>query len=100
MKMKLDLCVHICHRSSCVAQLIDSLKCANSFFFVLSSYFCRYAGCLDCECNEFGVTDMQCSEQGICYCQGRVDGIKCDLCPEGMFGLPYKMCEREFFSCS
>ncbi|XP_070542660.1 laminin subunit alpha-like isoform X2 [Ptychodera flava] len=56
--------------------------------------FSSGTGCLECGCNPYGSISLQCQDDGICSCQtGNALGNKCDQCPPGKWGLPYRACE-------
>ncbi|XP_054168676.1 agrin-like isoform X2 [Oppia nitens] len=44
------------------------------------------SGCIPCACNEFGSIRDDCEQMtGRCVCKvGGIQGMKCDVCPEGM----------------
>ena len=43
---------------------------------------------LACHCDEYGSVDVSCDESGVCTCKSDYEGLKCDLCREGMYGFP------------
>ena len=50
-------------------------------------------GCTACKCNAHGSSILQCNEAGSCPCLPNAEGLKCDVCKAGFFGLPATKCE-------
>jgi hypothetical protein len=47
------------------------------------------ATCLSCDCDVRGTVNgsIECSDTGQCVCKSKVEGVKCDECVEGYYGL-------------
>lgn len=55
--------------------------------------------CPPCECNTNGSSDTFCdTETGQCPCKMGIEGLKCDECMDGYFGLSIDGCEGEYRS--
>lgn len=51
-------------------------------------------GCQDCECNSIGSLSMQCDlDTGLCSCAQNATSAKCDICVDGLWGLPDTNCQ-------
>ena len=67
----------------------------DHFYHTIQANYYRLSdtGCTACKCNSHGSSILQCDESGKCPCLPDVEGMKCDTCKAGYFGLPAMKCE-------
>ena len=62
----------------------------------MNHYALSNKGCEACNCNPHGSIALQCSNSGGCPCVASAEGMKCDICKAGFFGLPANPCKGIF----
>lgn len=66
-------------------------RCSFGFKFLRSL---NADGCEPCHCNLHGSVNQLCDPlSGQCVCKKEAKGLRCDVCRENFYGLPWSACE-------